>query len=97
MLTSRSWNGSYGQRRASTEVKALKRLISCVYAPTYLGDFKRREGPGVVTRYVLMTKVPGYALSESDLWRQSSARVESAFNVAIRSVLHWSESMFASD
>lgn len=73
---------------------ALKRLTAaeCKYAPTYLGDFEKKlEGvEGGVVRYVLMTKLPGYALADNNAWSLTPFRinqVEKAFDVAIESVL----------
>lgn len=92
MLT---FHSKYGVRiQAEREVAALKRLERLMtdkfkHAPTYLGDFKKSL-PGTedgTKHYVLMTRLPGYTLSENKEWRRSLsriARVERAFDLAIR-------------
>ncbi|CZT17716.1 uncharacterized protein RCC_03553 [Ramularia collo-cygni] len=78
--------------RANVEIASLKCLTQhqCQHAPTYLGDFdNRRAGPrGEVVRYVLMSKLPGYALADSEDWKDegTEGKVRSAFATAIDAV-----------
>ncbi|KXS94215.1 hypothetical protein AC578_10709 [Pseudocercospora eumusae] len=63
-------NADNSSGRCNREVAALKRLTECAcdYAPTFIKEFSIASTSGRVDRYVIMSKLPGFDLSNRDEW-----------------------------
>ncbi|KXT12055.1 hypothetical protein AC579_4696 [Pseudocercospora musae] len=59
--------------RCDREVAALKRLTdsACEHAPTFIKEFSIATSSGGADRYVIMSKLAGFDLSEREKWEVS--------------------------
>ncbi|EME79754.1 uncharacterized protein MYCFIDRAFT_199423 [Pseudocercospora fijiensis CIRAD86] len=77
--------------RCDREVAALKKLTesACEYAPTFVKDFSIAATSGGADRYVIISKLPGFDLSEREKWEGYVAieDMREYFTVAQKAVL----------